>query len=252
MNMSHIIYCSIFLLVALDVRAGLIDFETTASGGLPTDNGTVEFNDAFMADSVIVRFGFDSNFDGTLDTKAVFEQAGNVDPDTGFWGFGSAKDTAAPGFTSLLGNFFLRQNEAYKPFGIFTILYDAINPVTEASGEIWDIDGGGKTERFLVQAFDGSTLLDSIESPLGTDNTLDGKPWIFGFSGLTNITKIEITFTGSKTRGIGLAFNNFSPVEDISSVVNIPEPSTISLILACVFLAIYKRKNSTSKELIDF
>ena len=37
MNMSHIIYCSIFLLVALDVRAGLIDFETTASGGLPTD-----------------------------------------------------------------------------------------------------------------------------------------------------------------------------------------------------------------------
>jgi len=58
MNMSHIIYCSIFLLVALDVRAGLIDFETTASGGLPTDNGTVEFNDAFMADSVIVRFGY--------------------------------------------------------------------------------------------------------------------------------------------------------------------------------------------------
>jgi hypothetical protein len=249
MNKLNIIYCSIFFLVALNAKAGLIDFENTALGGLPTDNGTIEFSDAFMADSVAVRFGFDSNSDGILDTKAVFEQVGNVDTggDTGFWGFGSDKDTAAPGFTSLLGDFFLRQNEPYKPFGIFTILYDATNPVTEASGEIWDIDGGKYTERFLVKAFNGSTLLDSIESPLGIDNSLDGKPWIFGFSGLTNITKIEITFTGSKKRGIGLAFNNFSPTEDISPVVNVPEPATISLFVACAFMAIYRKRYITSK-----
>ncbi len=221
----------------------MIDFETTASGGTPTDNGTIEFTDAFMAGSVTVRFGFDSNLDGTLDTKAVFEQVGNTDTsgDTGFWGFGADKDTAAPGFTSQLGDFFLRQNEPYEPFGVFTILYDAENPVTEASGEVWDIDGGNKTERFLVEAFNGDTLLDSIESPLGVDNTLDGKPWAFGFSGLSDITKIEISFTGSKTGGIGLAFNNFSPVEDKSDVVYVAEPSIISLFLAWVFVLMFRK-----------
>ena len=244
MNIFKSASCSILFLATLNANAGLIDFETTALGGLPTDNSTIEFSDAFMADSVIVRFGFDSNSDGVLDTKAVFEEVGNVDlsGDTGFWGFGSAKDTAAPGFTSQLGNFFLRQSDPYEPFGIFTILYEANNPVTEASGEIWDIDGGEHTERFLVKAFNGTTLLDSIQSPLGTDLTLDGKPWTFGFTNLSNITRIEISFTGSKTGGIGLAFNNFSPVEDISTVVNVPEPSTISLFLMCAFIGIFGYK----------
>ena len=240
------VICSIFLLVALNTNAGLIDFEKTALGGLPNDNSTIELSDSFMADSVTVRFGFDSNSDGILDTKAVFEEVGNVDNDgdTGFWGFGSAKDTAAPDFTSQLGNFFLRQSDPYQPFGTFVILYEAINPITEASGEIWDIDGGKNTERFLVKAFDGQTLLDSIESPLGINNTLDGKPWVFGFSDLTDITKIEITFTGSKKKGIGLAFNNFSPIENISSVVNVPEPSTISLFLVCAIIVLYRKTYS--------
>ncbi len=242
--------CGILFLVALSAKAGIIDFEETALGGLPADNSTVEFSDAFIADSVSVRFGFDSNSDGTLDTKAVFEEVGNIDTsgDTGFFGFGSDKDTAAPGFTLQLGSFFLRQNDPYQPFGIFTILYDADNPVTEASGEIWDIDGGNRTERFLVEAFDGATLLDSIESPLGTDSTLDGKPWVFGFSNLSNITKIEITFTGSKTGGIGLAFNNFSPIEDISPVVDIPEPSTISSIFLALTLMVLHGKHKKSAE----
>jgi hypothetical protein len=234
---------SILFLITLNATAGMIDFETTASGGTPTDNGTIEFSDAFMADSVIVRFGFDSNLDGTLDTKAVFEQVGNTDinNDTGFWGFGPDKDTAAPGFASQLGSYFLRQSEPYEAFGIFTILYEAENPVTEASGEIWDIDGKTDTERFLVEAFNGATLLDSIESPLGEDHTLDGKPWAFGFSGLSDITKIEISFTGSKIDGIGLAFNNFSPVEDKSDVVYVPEPSIISLFLALVLMVLFRK-----------
>ena len=118
-----------------------------------------------------------------------------------------------------------------------------MNPVTEASGEIWDIDGrNGATERFLVQAFDGTTLLDSIESPLGNNKVLDGKPWVFGFTGLTNITKIEITFTGTKTKGIGLAFNNFSPVEDISPTANVPEPTSLSLLFACGLLVLVRRQ----------
>ncbi len=250
MRTLKVLCSSILLLSALNTEAGIIDFETTALGGLPTDNSSIAFTDTFMADSVSVRFGFDSNFDGVLDTMAAFEEVGNIEPvnETGFWGFGAAKDTAAPGFTSQLGSFFLRQSDPYQPFGVFTILYDADNPVTEASGEIWDIDGGNRTERFLVEAFDGATLLDSIESPLGTDSTLDGKPWVFGFSNLSNITKIEITFTGSKTGGIGLAFNNFSPIEDISPVVDIPEPSTISSIFLALTLMMLHGKHKKSAE----
>ena len=75
MKLIQILCCSLFLPIALNVNAGLIDFETTASGGVPTDNGIIEFTDAFIADGVTVRFGFDSDFDGVLDTKAVFEGA---------------------------------------------------------------------------------------------------------------------------------------------------------------------------------
>lgn len=228
------------LLVSVPVHAGLIDFETTASGNTPTDNSPIAFTDIFMADEVSVRFGFDLNADGILDTQAVFEQVGNVDlgNDTGFWGINQARDIAAPNYTELLGNFFLRQYDPYQPFGIFTILYQANNPVTEASGEIWDIDGSNKTEQFLVQAFNGSILLDSILSPLGEDKTLNGKPWAFGFKDLSNITQINITFTGSKTSGIGLAFNNFSPVEDISQSVNVSEPSMLIVFVFVVIVSL--------------
>ena len=37
-------------------------------------------------------------------------------------------------------------------------------------------------------------------------------PWAFGFNALSDITRSEISFTGSKQPGIGLAFNNFSPI----------------------------------------
>lgn len=247
MKFTRTLSCVSALFITLTVNAGLIDFETTALGLLPSDNGTIEFTDDFIVDGVTVRFGFDLNSDGILDSKAVYEEAGNTDAgtDTGFWGIGGAKDIAAPGYTNLLGNFFLRQEASYMPFGIFTILYYADNPVTGASGEIWDIDGGNSTEQFLIQAYDGSTLLHSISSPMGQDNTLNGKPWAFGFNGLSNITKINITFTGSKTTGIGLAFNNFSPVEDISESVNISEPSILgifSLSLICLASRRFNKK----------
>ncbi|MEM6484981.1 MAG: hypothetical protein AAF662_08360 [Pseudomonadota bacterium] len=222
-------------LSAFSAQGGIIDFETTAAGVTPIDNQVVGFADKFRADGVSVRFGFDSNGDGNWDTKAVFEEVGNRDrnKDTGFWGIGGAKDIAAPGYEDQLGKYFLRQREPYKPFGTFTILYDADNPVTAASGEIWDIDGTGhrtrKTEQFLVQAFNGNALLDEIYSPLGTDLELDGKPWLFGFDGLSDIERIEISFTGSKTSGIGLAFNNFSPIQNVENAA-VPIPATAALL----------------------
>jgi hypothetical protein len=243
MNIKRLTCYFCILFTSIIANAGLIDFEETAYGQLPFDNGQIELSDTFTVDGVTVRFGFDVNSDGVLDTKAVFEEVGNVDlnNDTGFWGIKSAKDIPAPGYSELLGNFFLRQSEPYKPFGIFSILYDSNNPVTGASGEIWDIDGGNNTEQFLVQAFNGSSLVDSILSPLGNNKDLNGKPWAFGFSGLTNITKINITFTGSKRNGIGLAFNNFSPIADVSNATEVPEPKSI-IILAIGFLGLVSRQ----------
>lgn len=253
MSILRTVCCGYALLISLNVNAGIIDFETTALGGIPTDNSIIKLNDAFMADGVSVSFGFDVDGDGVVDSNGVFEKVGGrrEGGNSGFLSsFGSRYDITAPGFESLLGNFFLRQENAYSPFGTFHVIYDAMNPVTAASGEIWDIDGGNKlskTERFLVKAFDGDDLLDFITSPLGLesagDSTLDGKPWAFGFSGLSDITRIEISFTGTKTKGIGLAFNNFSPVEDISNSVNVPEPSSITIFaLGIIALASYRFK----------
>ncbi len=228
---------SLYILLIVVARAGVIDFELTASGNVPVDNQEILFTDKFISDGVGISFGFDSDLDGTLDEKAVFEEVGNKDKhkDTGFK-FSGIPDMTAAGYEEQLGSFFIRQSTPYKPFGVFTILYDSGLPVSAASGEIWDIDGNenkGTTEQFLVKAFNLDTLLESIESPIGNDKTLNGMPWAFGFDGLSNITKLEITFTGSKTKGIGLAFNNFSPVQDVSksnlqfkqNLIQIPEPS---------------------------
>jgi hypothetical protein len=196
----------------------------------------------FMADGVSVSFGFDTTGDGFANDVGMFEKVGGG-KESGNSGFkadyGSQYDMAATGTESLLGSFFLRQSDAYQPFGTFHIIYDAVNPVTAASGEIWDIDGKpDKTEQFLIKAFNGATALASITSPLGDNRTLDGKPWAFGFNDLSDITRIEISFTGTKTKGIGLAFNNFSPIEDLSSQTNsIPEPSTL-LIFALALIGL--------------
>jgi hypothetical protein len=216
------------------VLSGIIDFETTATGAVPIDNQVIGLNDDFSADGVLVSFGFDTTGNGVTDSEAVFEAiaGGEESGNSGFQSLYTGKyDIPEPNSANLLGGFFLRQQNAYQPFGTFHINYTADNPVTEASGEVWDIDGKpSKTEQFFVEAYNDDILLDSMASPLGDDKDLDGMPWAFGFENLTNITRIEITFTGSKTKGIGLAFNNFSPVEDISVQTNsISEPSTMGI-----------------------
>ncbi len=146
--------------------AGIINFEAGPNCSVLHDNSQLSIHDSFQINGVSVKFGFDTNNDGSIDSPAVFEQIGNKDKknDTGFLGIGGAKDVAAPGYESQLGNFFLRQSHPYKPFGTFTILYDSAEAVTAASEEIWDIDGNKrKTEQFLVEAFNEETLLEAIE-----------------------------------------------------------------------------------------
>jgi hypothetical protein len=253
-RLFHFLTGLFFFMSIMTAHAGIIDFETTANGGTPVDNDIININDQFMAGGVSVSFGFDTNGDGVLDSEGVFEQVGesaNPADDSGFLA-NYGEDTANPDFQRMLGNFFLRQKMAYQPFGIFHIIYNADNPVTSASGEIWDIDGGRNTEQFVIKAFNGEDLLESQESPLGIANSeisYDGRPWAFGFTNLSDITRIEISFTGSKTRGIGLAFNNFSPVEDISNVTNnVPEPTSLVFIALSVFaVGFYKQRNEVKR-----
>lgn len=50
----------------------------------------------------------------------------------------------------------------------------ALNPVTSASGEIWDIDGhNNNTEQFFVEAFNGTESLAEILSPLGQGSQVE-------------------------------------------------------------------------------
>ena len=66
----------------------------------------------------------------------------------------------------------------------------------------------------------GGILLATIDSPVSTQDSgcanteLDGRPWVFNFSGTPGIARITIDFIGSKTNAIGLAFNNFNATGD--------------------------------------
>jgi hypothetical protein len=102
-----------------------------------------------------------------------------------------------------------------------------LQTITALSGEIWDIDGSqGGTEQLIVDVLDASNnVLTSQLSPLGNSLALDGLPWTFSFSGLpAGVDKVRLTFVGTKTSGIGLAFNNFSPTTAVT------EPGGASLL----------------------
>jgi hypothetical protein len=238
MKSSLIITTILLCSLARPSAAAVIDFETTPFGIPPVDDAPLSSLTPYNSPGLQVSFGFDTNSDGTIDADAVFEQTGTYPGDApGFVG-SSGIDTPDPGFGPQLGNWFLRSPIPGSQFGKFVIQYSSLFPVTAASGEIWDIDGQPAipaTEEYTVEAFDSSnSLLATVISPLGVLDTasapLDGEPWVFAFSGLSaGIDHIVITFTGTKTSGIGLAFNNFNPVAA-------PEPSTAALGLFAVLI----------------
>jgi hypothetical protein len=218
----------------------------------------------FTDGAVQISFGFDSDGVGGVDSPARFERIGTFmgeGTNIGFQGsFGT--DTADPPQAGFLGGWFLRSSSMGMPFGTFVIQYTSSIPVTAASGEIWDIDGqevqgGTVTEQYRVEAFDSSNnSLGVLFSPIGVlpSNVapLDGRRWVFSFSGLSaDLDHIHITFVGTKTMGIGLAFNNFHPTTAV------PEPSAlaISAMLGLTSLTVRKRRASRytarSLKLID-
>lgn len=205
-------FVTIFMFsLTFNASAGLIDFETVP-GGSPAD--ALAISNQYQA-----LHGVTFSWTGGTTTTPYLEQTGGSDPNKGFVNNGdngnAGDDIEASGFEGQLGGYFLRLGNGGLPgaaqVGSLRIDYD--NAVSGASAEIWDIDWAKSqgTEQWLVQAFGASGLLGSETSPLGDDMTLDGKPWTWSFNFNSNqIEYITVSFTGSKTTGIGLAFDNFN------------------------------------------
>ncbi|MBC7783052.1 MAG: hypothetical protein H7144_04360 [Burkholderiales bacterium] len=221
--------------------AQVIDFETLP-GGSSTDN--LAISNQYQA-SFGVSFALDTNLDGLPDAALpIMEASGGLDPTSGFFNQTSGlDDTAEATFTSQLANFFLRGDAAGAPVNL-VITYNS--PVSSAGGEIWDIDGASQaSERWQVKALSGigvgSTLVTGALSPNGIDSTLDGKPWAFTLNAPTGLTfdHIVLQFSGTKTSGIGLAFDNFTPL--------LPEPASIGLLALCAGAMTRRRGRAGSR-----
>ncbi len=231
--MRHVLTSSVVLSICLSssALAAVIDFETDPFGGSPVDDAalSVPYN---LSGGGTVQFFFDTNgnltYDSGIDTDPLFEAAGN-DANNAFTNnLLGVSDTANGGLAGQLGRFFLRHPVPGPAPPPFVVDYNTSQTITALSGEIWDIDGNqGGTEQWLVKVLDGSNnVLASQLSPLGNNLALDGLPWVFSFTGLpTGVDKLSLTFVGSKTSGIGLAFNNFNPFA-------VPEPSSVVLMVA--------------------
>jgi hypothetical protein len=223
--------CLSSVLVVANLQAAVVDFETTPGGGTPTDNEILSspYN---ISGGGTVRFFFDKNgndeYDAGVDGLPAFEQIGN-DSVNGFLNASLNQfDAASAGYVAQLGNFFIRNEN----FPLFPLIVDYNTPqiITALSGEIWDIDADNTgNEQWRIDALDGSNAtVASQNSPVGVDgfNPLDGRPWVFGFSGLpTGFDKLRISFIGTKPGGVGLAFNNFDPTFNAA----IPEAGSITL-----------------------
>jgi hypothetical protein len=234
----------VFSAAALPGVANVIDFETTPGGGAPVDDAVLNtpYN---ITGGGTVAFFFDNNlnntFDSGIDTLPLFEAAGQDGTDgfgSSYWGI---NDTAYPGYAAELGNFFLRQPVSGTVPPPFFIHYNTSQTITALSGEIWDIDGApAGTEQWRVDVLGGAhNVLASQLSPLGNSSALDSKPWVFAFTGLpSGVEDVRLTFVGTKTQGLGLAFNNFSP-----TTTAVPEPNSNILLAAAVpFLAMIVRR----------
>jgi hypothetical protein len=231
-----------------------IDFETVP-GGTAADGLGIHDQYAAPVDGGVTFF-YDGNQDGQPDMAQGggfipmhLESVGETDGAPHGYVFdqvsGAPKDVEHPDFAGGLGDYFLRGPAEVSDRGPFDMIVRYTNPTMALSGEIWDVDGinSGKSEQWSVQIFgtagDDSSLLATINSPLGIINnasSLDGKPWMFSWAAPQGVTAEEVrfVFTGGKTSGVGLAFDNFN-----STVV--PEPTGL-ILLAFGAAALLRRK----------
>jgi hypothetical protein len=217
------------LLIEGNALGVTIDFETVPSS-IPSDK---------LAISNQYEALFGVTFSTSTGGTPFLEKVGGTDSGDGFINDnrGDNPDIAAIGFESQLGDYYLRLGTVdllSKPVPSLIISYST--PVSAASGQIWDIDKHTQGfEQWIVTSFDASNNpIDTQASPIGLPpsdiSSLDGKPWTWSFDhGTTfDIYSIQVIFTdapGSKSSGIGLAFDNFSP-----SSPEVPIPAAIWLL----------------------
>lgn len=236
--MNRSIFLASLALVACSspARAQLITFEQTPAGATPVDNSFLAAPYAIAGGDV--RFFFDVNGSNTFDggdQATVFERTGPDGSDAFTTALLSASDTPYAAVAAQLGDYFLRHQQPGGAPPALIVDYNTSLAISALSGEVWDIDGGPTgTEQWRADVLDaGGSVLATQLSPLGTGalTPLDGRPWAFSFSGLpSGVDKVRLTFVGSKTDGIGLAFNNFSPFTAV------PEPSGGALALVAAAL----------------
>ncbi len=237
--------------------ADVITFEAVPGGATPIDDALL--NSPYNISVGTVRFFYDVNgnnqYDSGVDVLPAFEAVKHDSVNAFASAWDNSADTPRPGFETELGSFFLRTAGSGNPAtlpppppGPFIAQCITTGTISGFSGELWDIDGGsnGGTEQWRVEVLGSSgSVLASELSPLGVNESaasLDGLPWTFSFDGLPSIAKsVRVTFVGSKTNGIGFAFNNFS-------VGVVPEPNSLILwSLAFIGTPAYIRKRSNSK-----
>lgn len=236
-------------LIGSAASAQLITFEPDDTGRLP--DGTLAADDLDITTQYEaafgVRFGIDADGDLVADAgKAPKLEQGGSDGNDGFLNDTTGvNDQARPGFEDRLGDWHLRTSQGLfgNPADVALLIQYTSGNVDAASGEIWDIDGNDflGTEQYLVTAYDDTgTELDSILSPLGTTiddaaNEFQAAPWqwAFDFRGTdARIDTIRISFVGSKSTLIGLAFDNFN-------VSEVPGPGgSVALMVAGTLFAV--------------
>jgi hypothetical protein len=217
---------ALFAFTALTpAHADLIDFEDAPSRTFAGDTSrelqdddpvTTEYT---TPEGVTFQGGFleqydDDGTDGFVNDQMSVRDVGNDEPNSG------------------LGNWFLRTDGTINVDGSTSrslrITYST--PVSEASGEIWDIDGNPSqgTEQWRLIFSDGGTQVGTLDSPEGKDNgpgSLDGLPWEFNAMPGGLFDQIDFTFIGSKESGIGLAFDNFNTNE-----ADVPIPASLAFL----------------------
>ena len=168
---TFLLAASSFLLVQGEVRAEFtytIDFETNQAGGTPTDDSAFAATSAFTYQnvplnhdlSITIEANYDDDSSGASGssfedyyvssaTASAYGYTANVETSETTSGFETANnpDQPAIGYEQQAGNFFMRNN---APMNIIRIANAGVGTVTEASGEIWDIDDDWGTEAYNV------------------------------------------------------------------------------------------------------
>lgn len=153
-------------------------------------------------------------------------------PATAFWGPPNDTGEDTPAASQGVGQFFLTDDQSVGgPPSALIIGY--VTPVSGAGGVILDIDGASTgqavsgDEEWTIEARDNmGVVIDTRVITAGDPGTGDGLavPWSFNL-GSDTIHSIRISYTGTKTAAVGLAFDNFSPSEPI------PEPAILPLVV---------------------